>query len=188
MAALAAEDEDVAAERIGADDLLCLRRQAVEAGAQIDRLASEKDLRSRRQGNHPHPRNAARTRRSAFSLTLLSTRTRAPSGRSISITPTRSAKARPAPRGHTAPPPLALSNSHPMHRRRHRAEQIPPAARPGLAPPARRPSMPIANCTAGWSKPRAGEQPPKPGRPRPLPRLTAPPFAPGSTADDAQRQ
>jgi hypothetical protein len=101
--ALAAEDEDMAAERIGADDLLCLRRQAVKAGAQIDRLASEKDLRSRRQGNHPDPRNAARTRRSAFSLTLLSTRTRTPSGRSISITPTRSAKARPAPRGHTAP-------------------------------------------------------------------------------------
>ena len=106
MTALAAEDEDVAAERIGADDLLCLRRQAVKAGAQIDRLASEKDLRSRRQSNHPGPRNAARTRRSAFSLTLLSTRTRTPSGRSISITPTRSAKARPALRGHTAPTPI----------------------------------------------------------------------------------
>src|SRR5205085_8518671 len=84
------------------------------------------------------------------------------------------------------PPLPALSNSHPMHRRRHRAEQIPPAARPWLAPPALRPSMPIANCTAGLSKPRAGEQPPKPGRPRPRPRLIAPPYAPGSTADDAQ--
>src|SRR5438067_12209222 len=73
-----------------------------------------------------------------------------------------------------------------MHRRRHRAEQMPPAARPWLAPPALRPSMPIANCTAGLSKPRAGEQPPKPGRPRPRPRLIAPPYAPGSTADDAQ--
>src|SRR5438094_96432 len=29
-----------------------------------------------------------------------------------------------------------------MHRRRHRAEQIPPAARPWLGPPALRPSMP----------------------------------------------
>src|SRR5689334_1860169 len=95
MAALAAKDEDVAAERIGADDLLCFRRQTVEAGAQIDRLASEKDLRSRRQGDHPDPRSADRTRRSAFSLTLLSTRTRTPSGRSISITPTRSANANP---------------------------------------------------------------------------------------------
>src|SRR5580692_5553614 len=75
-----------------------------------------------------------------------------------------------------------------MHRRRHRAEQNPPAARPWLARPALRPSMPIANCTAGLSKPRAAEQPPKPGRPRPLPRLTAPPYAPGSTADDAQPQ
>jgi hypothetical protein len=41
----------MAAERIGADDLLYLRRKAVEAGAQIDRLASEKNLRSRRQGD-----------------------------------------------------------------------------------------------------------------------------------------
>src|SRR5690242_21864279 len=76
----------MAAERISADDLLHLRRQAIEAGAQIDRLASEKDLCSRRQGDHPDPRSADRTRRSAFSLTLLSTRTRTPSGRSISIT------------------------------------------------------------------------------------------------------
>src|SRR5262245_49214328 len=75
-----------------------------------------------------------------------------------------------------------------MHRRRHRAEQIPPAARPWLASPALQPSMPTANCTADLSKPRAGEQPPKPGRPRPLPPLIAPPYAPGSTADDAQLQ
>src|SRR5262249_35843803 len=34
----------------------------------------------------------------------------------------------------------------------------------------------------------AGEQRPKPGRLPPLPRLTAPPFAPGSTADGAQLQ
>jgi hypothetical protein len=53
--------------------------------------------------DHPSPLTADSTRRSAFSLTLLSTRTRTPSGRSISITPTRSAKARPVPRGHTAP-------------------------------------------------------------------------------------
>ena len=55
------------------------------AGAQIDRLASEKDLGSRRQGDHPDPRTADRTRGSAFSLTLPSTRTRTTSGRSISI-------------------------------------------------------------------------------------------------------
>jgi hypothetical protein len=36
MAALAAEDEDMAAERIGADDLLCLRRRA-------DRLAGKRE-------------------------------------------------------------------------------------------------------------------------------------------------
>src|ERR1700756_158164 len=89
MTALAAEDEDVAAERIGADDLRCLRRQAVKAGAQIDRLGGEKDLRSRRRGHPPGTRNAARTRRAAFPLMLLSPRPRPPSGRSISIPPTQ---------------------------------------------------------------------------------------------------
>src|SRR5580693_1183149 len=103
MAPFAAKDEHVAAERIGANDLLHLGRQAVEPGAQINRLAGEEDLCSRRQTDHPSPLTADSTRRSAFSLTLLSTRTRTPSGRSISITPTRSAKARPVPRGHTAP-------------------------------------------------------------------------------------
>src|SRR6201987_6055033 len=111
---LAAEDEDMAAERISADDLLHLRRQAIEAGAQIDRLASEKDLCSRRQGDHPETRSADRTRRSAFSLTLLSTRTRTPSGRSISITPIRSAKVRPAPRGHTTPAAIGTPGLSPV--------------------------------------------------------------------------
>ena len=92
MAPFATKDEHVAAERIGADDLLHLGRQAVEPGAQINRLAGEEDLCSRRQTDDPSPLTADRTRRSAFSLTLLSTRTRTPSGRSISITPTRSAK------------------------------------------------------------------------------------------------
>src|SRR5438105_1230707 len=80
MAAFAAKDEHVAAERIGADDLLHLGRQAVEPGTQIDRLASEKDLCSRRQADHPSLLTADSTRRSAFSLTPLSTRTRTPSG------------------------------------------------------------------------------------------------------------
>src|ERR1700760_1286012 len=103
LPALAAEGENMAAERIGADDLPHLGRQTVKPSAQIDWLASEKDLCSRRQGDHPAPRSADNTRRSAFSLTPLSIRTRTPSGKSISITPTRSAKASPAPREHTAP-------------------------------------------------------------------------------------
>jgi hypothetical protein len=45
----------------------------------IDRLAGEEDLRSRRQADHPSPLTADSTRRSAFSLTPLSTRTRTPS-------------------------------------------------------------------------------------------------------------
>src|SRR5262249_4960811 len=47
MTALAAEDKDMAAERIGADDLLHLGCQTVKPGAQIDRLAGEKDLSAR---------------------------------------------------------------------------------------------------------------------------------------------
>src|SRR4029079_16532694 len=92
-------DEDMAAERIGADDLLHLCRQPIEPGPQIDRLAGQKHLGTRCQADHPSPFTAASTRRSAFSLTPPSTRTRTPSGRSISITPARSANVRPAPRG-----------------------------------------------------------------------------------------
>jgi long-chain acyl-CoA synthetase len=69
---------------------------------------------TRRMGDHPDPRSADRTRRSAFSLTLLSTRTRTPSGRSISITPTRSAKAGPAPRGHIAPAAIGTLGLSPV--------------------------------------------------------------------------
>jgi hypothetical protein len=113
MAAFAAEDEHVAAERIGADDLLHLGRQAVEPCPQINRPTGQKHLRARRQRNHPDPRSADRTRRNAFSLTPLSTSTRAPSGRSISITPTRSARARPAPRGHIAPAAIGIRELSP---------------------------------------------------------------------------
>src|SRR6516164_7390552 len=63
------------AERIGTNDLLHLGRQTVEPGAQIDRLAGEKELCSRRQADHRSPRTAESTRRSAFSLTPLPTRT-----------------------------------------------------------------------------------------------------------------
>jgi hypothetical protein len=60
-----------------------------DADKRNDRLTSEKDLRSRRQGDDPDPRSADRTRRRAFSLTLLSTRTRTPSGRSLADTEDR---------------------------------------------------------------------------------------------------
>src|SRR5438105_14788603 len=126
MAAFAAKDEHVAAERIGADDLLHLGRQAVEPGTQIDRLASEKDLCSRRQADHPSLLTADSTRRSAFSLTPLSTRTRTPSGRSISIIPTRSINARPVPRGGTAPVVIGIVKAPgPLPRRRYQHERIP---------------------------------------------------------------
>jgi hypothetical protein len=65
---------------------LGLRR---DADKRNDRLTSEKDLRSRRQGDDPDPRSADRTRRRAFLLTLLSTRTGTPSGRSLADTEDR---------------------------------------------------------------------------------------------------
>src|SRR5580693_9043960 len=98
MTAFAAEEENMTAERIGPDNLLHLGRQTIEAGAQIDRLTGEKNLRSRRQADHRNPRTTDSTRRSAGSSTPPSTRTRTPCGRSISITPARSAKVEPVPR------------------------------------------------------------------------------------------
>src|SRR5215471_10900248 len=91
VAALAAKQEELTAERIGPDHLLHLRRQPVKAVAQIDRAAGEEDLGARRQADHTAPFIACSTQRSAFSLTLPSTRMRAPLGRAISITPRLSA-------------------------------------------------------------------------------------------------
>ena len=108
MTAFAAEDENLAAERIGTDDLLHLCRQTIKPGAQIDRLTGEKNLRSRRQADNRNPRTADSTRRSAGSSTPPSTRTRTPSGRSISITPARPAKAEPVPREQADAAPLAI--------------------------------------------------------------------------------
>jgi hypothetical protein len=47
LASLATEDEQMVAERISADHLLPLRRQPVEAAAQINRTTGEEDLRAR---------------------------------------------------------------------------------------------------------------------------------------------
>jgi hypothetical protein len=76
--ALAAEDEKLTAERVGADHLLDLRRKAVKAVAKVDRLTGEEHLRAGREADH------------TISFTLASTRMRAPLGRSISIAPVRS--------------------------------------------------------------------------------------------------
>ena len=54
---------------------------SADVAASWIRLAGEEELGSRRQADHPSPLTADSTRRSAFSLTLLSTRTRTPSGR-----------------------------------------------------------------------------------------------------------
>ncbi len=92
------ETKSMTIERTGANDLLHLGRQTIKPGAQIDRLTRKKNFRARRQANHRNPRTADSSRRSACSSTLPSTRTRTPSGRSISITPARSATPKPAPR------------------------------------------------------------------------------------------
>ena len=59
IAAFAAKDEQMAAERIGADHLLHLRRQAIEAVAQIDRTTGEEHLGARRQADHVEPLHRA---------------------------------------------------------------------------------------------------------------------------------
>ena len=79
-------------ERIGSDHLLCLRRETIEAAAQINRAAGKKHLRAWCQADHVVPFIARSTRDSACSLTKASTQTRAPFGNAISMSP--------------APPPL----------------------------------------------------------------------------------
>ena len=85
LAPLAAVQEQMATERICADDLLCLGRKAVKSVAKINRAAGEKYLRARRQADHSVPFTARNTRDSAFSLTEPLTRSRTPFGNAISI-------------------------------------------------------------------------------------------------------
>jgi hypothetical protein len=87
IAPLAAKQEQMAAERVGTDDLLGLCRQTVESVAQIDRAAREENLCTRREGDQTMPFIARSTRANAFSLTEASTRNRTPLGRSTSIIP-----------------------------------------------------------------------------------------------------
>jgi hypothetical protein len=77
----------VATERISADHLLSLGREAIEAVAKVDRATSEKHLGAGRQADHARPFTARSTRNSAFLLTNASTLTRAPFGSAISIDP-----------------------------------------------------------------------------------------------------
>src|SRR3954471_16025094 len=83
------------AERVGAQHLRDLRSQAVEAIAHADRPARQIHFGPRRQLHHAVAFSTAKTRRSARSLTNASTRSRVPSGRSISIRPGRACIAAP---------------------------------------------------------------------------------------------
>jgi hypothetical protein len=56
------EDEEMAAERISADDLLCSCRQTVKRVAQIGRAVGEKHLRAMRQADHASTCMARSTR------------------------------------------------------------------------------------------------------------------------------
>jgi hypothetical protein len=87
IAAPAAEEEEMAAERISTDHLLRLGGQAIEPVAQIDRTAGEEHLGAGREADHAIAFTARNTRDSAFSLTKASTLTRAPFGSAISIDP-----------------------------------------------------------------------------------------------------
>ena len=92
LASFAPEQKRVAAEWVGSNHLLRLRRETIEAAAQINRAAGKKHLRAWCQADHVVPFIARSTRDSACSLTKASTQTRAPFGNAISIPP--------------APPPL----------------------------------------------------------------------------------
>jgi hypothetical protein len=95
LAAFAAIQEQMTTERIGADDLLRLRRQAIEPVAQINRAAGEEYLGARCQADHTAPCTARNTRDSAVSLTDAPTFTRTPLGSAISILPVRSSRRSP---------------------------------------------------------------------------------------------
>jgi hypothetical protein len=155
----------------------------------IDRLAGEKDLCSRRQADHHNPRTADSTRRNAFSLTPLSTRTRTPSGRSISITPTRSANARPVLRGHTAPAVIGIaglgsdaSATTPSRTNSTRGNSLERAVQTSGLPC----RSPIIQQALRDPVPPGNDR--NPDRPRPPLRPSAPPFRPASSAGGAQPQ
>ena len=90
VTSLATKNEDVAGIGVGLKNIRDLRGQAVEAVTHADRPGREIDLGARRDLDHARSFNARSTRRRARSLTNASTRTRAPAGRSTSITPGRS--------------------------------------------------------------------------------------------------
>jgi hypothetical protein len=92
IAALAAKEEELTREGVGADHLLHLRGETIEAVPQIDRLTRQEHLRARSEADHTAPFIARKIRDSAFSFTKASTRTRIPFGRSISIRPDRSCR------------------------------------------------------------------------------------------------
>jgi len=103
LAALAAEGEHLAAERIAAELLGNQGSKTVEAAAHVGRARYH--LYVHAGGRPDHPRTAAMTRRSAGRLTSPRTRTRTPPMKSISIVP--------APfgwcRGRVGRPPMGLS-------------------------------------------------------------------------------
>jgi hypothetical protein len=83
MAATAAKDEELSAERVLAQLLLYQRGETIEAAAHVGQAGGEPDTNPGTRSNHP--RNAVSTRRSVVRLTPSSTRTRLPSFSAISI-------------------------------------------------------------------------------------------------------
>src|SRR5271166_682537 len=75
LAALAAEDEGRARERIGGENPPHLRRQPVEAAPQVDGLAGEIDFDSGVEAQHHKPLSVESTRRRTSPSTPSSMRT-----------------------------------------------------------------------------------------------------------------
>src|ERR1022692_110090 len=85
--ALTPEHKHMAAERVGQQHVLHLRRQPIKALSHIRGAARQPHLRARSQLHHAQLFTARNTRRSAGSSTLLSNRSLAPPGSSSSISP-----------------------------------------------------------------------------------------------------
>src|SRR5271157_6517185 len=140
LAALAAEDEGRARERIGGENPPHLRRQPVEAAPQVDGLAGEIDFDPGGEAQHHNPLSVESTRRRTSPSTPSSMRTCAPLGRRTSIAPSRAALG--AANLARLPARPASASAPPAAPRQGGSEQISGFRSPhatSLSPPARRP-------------------------------------------------
>jgi hypothetical protein len=163
----------MAAERIGANDLLYLGRQAVEPSAQIDRLAGEKDLFPGGRSIIPAPHCRQHSPQRPLVDAAIDAHSN-PVGQIDLDHP--DALRQCAPRAYRTGHHLHRRGMALMRRQRRAAERIPPMGPLGLPLPDPRPSIADRQCTTSSSRSHAGGKRQKPDRPRPDFRPSAPPF------------